>query len=31
MVYFHSLFWPAMLEGSVYRQPTNLCPRLCDG
>ncbi|WP_142794576.1 class I tRNA ligase family protein, partial [Klebsiella pneumoniae] len=23
-VYFHSLFWPAMLEGSGYRKPTNL-------
>lgn len=24
IVYFHSLFWPAMLEGSEYRKPTNL-------
>ncbi|MCX8956497.1 methionine--tRNA ligase [Erwinia psidii] len=24
IVYFHSLFWPAMLEGSNYRKPTNL-------
>ncbi|BBG61641.1 methionine--tRNA ligase [Providencia rustigianii] len=24
IVYFHSLFWPAMLEGSHYRKPTNL-------
>ncbi|SFN94620.1 methionine--tRNA ligase [Xenorhabdus japonica] len=24
IVYFHSLFWPAMLEGSDYRKPTNL-------
>ncbi|WP_387463523.1 methionine--tRNA ligase [Photorhabdus sp. RM323S] len=24
IVYFHSLFWPAMLEGSGYRKPTNL-------
>ncbi|WP_265694361.1 methionine--tRNA ligase [Providencia rustigianii] len=24
IVYFHSLFWPAMLEGSSYRKPTNL-------
>ncbi|MEQ5285647.1 MULTISPECIES: methionine--tRNA ligase [Providencia] len=24
IVYFHSLFWPAMLEGSQYRKPTNL-------
>ncbi|MFP1591630.1 class I tRNA ligase family protein [Escherichia coli] len=23
-VYFHSLFWPAMLEGSNFRKPTNL-------
>ncbi|GKX56055.1 methionine--tRNA ligase [Leminorella grimontii] len=25
IVYFHSLFWPAMLEGSQFRKPTNLC------
>ncbi|MBE8597665.1 methionine--tRNA ligase [Xenorhabdus sp. BG5] len=24
IVYFHSLFWPAMLEGCNYRKPTNL-------
>lgn len=24
IVYFHSLFWPAMLEGSNLRKPTNL-------
>jgi len=24
IVYFHSLFWPAMLEGSNYRKPNNL-------
>lgn len=24
IVYFHSLFWPAMLEGSYFRKPTNL-------
>ncbi len=24
IVYFHSLFWPAMLAGSGFRQPTNL-------
>ncbi|OTA16415.1 methionyl-tRNA synthetase [Xenorhabdus vietnamensis] len=24
IVYFHSLFWPAILEGSDYRKPTNL-------
>ncbi|ENA4996052.1 methionine--tRNA ligase [Escherichia albertii] len=24
IVYFHSLFWPAMLEGSNFRKPTNL-------
>ena len=24
IVYFHSLFWPAMLEGSEYRKPTNV-------
>ena len=24
IVYFHSLFWPAMLEGSHHRKPTNL-------
>ena len=24
IVYFHSLFWPAVLEGSEYRKPTNL-------
>ncbi|MGO2305867.1 MAG: methionine--tRNA ligase [Providencia sp.] len=24
IVYFHSLFWPAMLEGSNYRKPTNI-------
>lgn len=24
IVYFHSLFWPAMLEGSHFRKPTNL-------
>ena len=24
IVYFHSLFWPAMLEGSDHRKPTNL-------
>ncbi|MDC2824704.1 methionine--tRNA ligase [Rodentibacter pneumotropicus] len=24
IVYFHSLFWPAMLEGSSYRKPTNV-------
>ncbi|WP_319784095.1 methionine--tRNA ligase [Oceanisphaera sp. IT1-181] len=24
IVYFHSLFWPAMLEGSGFRKPTNI-------
>ncbi|WP_392563005.1 methionine--tRNA ligase [Orbus sturtevantii] len=24
IVYFHSLFWPAMLDGSEYRKPTNI-------
>lgn len=24
IVYFHSLFWPAMLEGSQHRKPTNI-------
>ena len=24
IVYFHSLFWPAMLEGSQFRKPNNL-------
>lgn len=24
IVYFHSLFWPAMLKGAGYRQPTNV-------
>lgn len=24
IVYFHSLFWPAMLKGSGYRKPTNV-------
>lgn len=24
IVYFHSLFWPAMLEGSEHRKPTNI-------
>ncbi|UDG79120.1 Methionine--tRNA ligase [Candidatus Ecksteinia adelgidicola] len=24
VVYFHSLFWPAILEGSNFRKPTNL-------
>lgn len=24
IVYFHSLFWPAMLTGSQYRKPTNI-------
>ncbi|MGB0893566.1 MAG: methionine--tRNA ligase [Parashewanella sp.] len=24
IVYFHSLFWPAMLEGSGYRKPTSV-------
>ncbi|WP_371378844.1 methionine--tRNA ligase [Thalassotalea aquiviva] len=24
IIYFHSLFWPAMLKGSGYRQPTNV-------
>ncbi|OOF66791.1 methionine--tRNA ligase [Rodentibacter sp. Ppn85] len=24
IVYFHSLFWPAMLEGCNYRKPTNV-------
>ncbi|PML78894.1 methionine--tRNA ligase [Enterovibrio norvegicus] len=24
IVYFHSLFWPAMLEGSGFRKPTNV-------
>ncbi|MGX2970340.1 methionine--tRNA ligase [Ursidibacter sp. B-7004-1] len=24
IVYFHSLFWPAMLEGSDHRKPTNV-------
>lgn len=24
IVYFHSLFWPAMLHGSGYRKPTNV-------
>ncbi|SQI39130.1 Methionine--tRNA ligase [Leminorella richardii] len=25
IVYFHSLFWPAMLQGSQFRKPTSLC------
>ncbi|QDJ13715.1 methionine--tRNA ligase [Mergibacter septicus] len=24
IVYFHSLFWPAMLDGAGYRKPTNI-------
>ncbi|SNC58975.1 Methionine--tRNA ligase [Sodalis endosymbiont of Henestaris halophilus] len=24
IIYFHSLFWPAILEGSQFRKPTNL-------
>src|SRR5699024_11392546 len=24
IVYFHSLFWPAMLEGAGYRKPNNI-------
>ncbi|MWP48216.1 MULTISPECIES: methionine--tRNA ligase [unclassified Gilliamella] len=24
IVYFHSLFWPAMLDGSEYRKPSNI-------
>ncbi len=24
IIYFHSLFWPAMLKGANYRQPTNV-------
>lgn len=24
IVYFHSLFWPAMLDGSLHRKPTNI-------
>ncbi|MDU8924273.1 methionine--tRNA ligase [Pasteurellaceae bacterium LIM206] len=24
IMYFHSLFWPAMLEGADYRKPTNI-------
>ncbi len=24
IIYFHSLFWPAILEGSGYRKPTNI-------
>ena len=24
IIYFHSLFWPAMLEGSNFRKPTNV-------
>ncbi|MGF7453830.1 methionine--tRNA ligase [Pasteurella bettyae] len=24
IMYFHSLFWPAMLEGANYRKPTNI-------
>ncbi|WP_394174578.1 methionine--tRNA ligase [Thalassotalea litorea] len=24
IIYFHSLFWPAMLQGSGYRQPTSV-------
>lgn len=24
IVYFHSLFWPAMLDGSAHRKPTNI-------
>ncbi|MDG1731519.1 MAG: methionine--tRNA ligase [Thalassotalea sp.] len=24
IIYFHSLFWPAMLEGADYRQPTSV-------
>ena len=27
IVYFHSLFWPAMLEGSQFRKPSNLFVR----
>jgi methionyl-tRNA synthetase len=25
IVYFHTLFWPAMLEGASYRTPTKVC------
>ncbi|HWM28465.1 MAG TPA: methionine--tRNA ligase [Woeseiaceae bacterium] len=25
IVYFHTLFWPAVLEGSGFRQPTSVC------
>ncbi|MGL5948384.1 MAG: methionine--tRNA ligase [Aeromonas sp.] len=25
IVYFHSLFWPAMLEGAGFRKPTKVC------
>ncbi len=31
IVYFHSLFWPAMLEGSNFRKPTNLFVHGYDG
>lgn len=24
IIYFHSLFWPAMLEGANFRKPTNV-------
>ena len=24
IIYFHSLFWPAMLQGAQFRQPTNI-------
>ncbi len=25
IIYFHSLFWPAMLEGAGFRKPTRIC------
>src|SRR5690606_17109367 len=25
IIYFHSIFWPSMLEGSGYRKPTQVC------
>ncbi|XNM73434.1 class I tRNA ligase family protein [Escherichia coli] len=32
IVYFHSLFWPAMLEGSNFRKSHQpVCSWLCDG
>ena len=27
IIYFHALFWPAMLHGADYRMPTAIFPR----